>query len=175
MSHQHAGDERAPDKWQQAGHPRVRGRCPSCGSESLFLGSNGYVTCAVLGCKDPGAATDLLAAESQLSQAEASLKDRERQIDVLRDMHKANAIEIGRLEASLTVLRENLGKLLDACIVDGITQNLQMCVVCEYEWYRESAFGTPDHFPDCIVKKLRNLLLAPPESRTDRSQGAEKP
>ena len=48
-------------KWQQVGHPRVRGRCPSCGAESLFLGSNGYVTCGVIeGCKDPGAATDLL-------------------------------------------------------------------------------------------------------------------
>lgn len=43
-------------------HPRVRGRCPSCGSETLFLGSNGYVTCSVLGCKEPGAATDLLSA-----------------------------------------------------------------------------------------------------------------
>ena len=43
-------------------HPRVRGRCPSCGSESLFLGTNGYVTCSVIGCKDPGAPTDILAA-----------------------------------------------------------------------------------------------------------------
>jgi len=42
-------------------HPRVRGRCPSCGAESLFLGSQGYVTCSVLGCKDPGAPSDLLA------------------------------------------------------------------------------------------------------------------
>lgn len=42
-------------------HPNVRGRCPSCGAASLFLGSNGYVTCSVIGCKEPGAATDLLA------------------------------------------------------------------------------------------------------------------
>lgn len=42
-------------------HPRVRGRCPSCGAESLFLGSQGYVTCSVIGCKDPGAPSDLLA------------------------------------------------------------------------------------------------------------------
>ena len=48
-------------KWEQVGFPRVRGRCPSCGSDSLFLGSNGYVTCAVIGCKDPGAPTDVLA------------------------------------------------------------------------------------------------------------------
>jgi hypothetical protein len=41
-------------------HPRVRGRCPSCGSESLFLGAQGYVTCGVIGCKDPGAVHDSL-------------------------------------------------------------------------------------------------------------------
>lgn len=46
---------------EQVGYPRVRGRCPSCGSESLFLGANGYVTCSVIGCKDPGAPTDVLA------------------------------------------------------------------------------------------------------------------
>jgi len=42
-------------------HPPVRGRCPSCGSESLFLGSGGYVTCSVIGCKNPGAPTAVLA------------------------------------------------------------------------------------------------------------------
>ena len=48
------------DKWKQVGNPRIRGRCPSCGADSLFLGNNGYVTCGVIGCKDPAAATDLL-------------------------------------------------------------------------------------------------------------------
>lgn len=42
-------------------HPRIRGRCASCGAESLFLGAQGYVTCSVIGCKDPGASHDLLA------------------------------------------------------------------------------------------------------------------
>jgi hypothetical protein len=46
-------------------YPRVRGRCPSCqASDTLFLGSGGYVTCSVLGCKDPGAAHDMLAGET---------------------------------------------------------------------------------------------------------------
>lgn len=45
---------------EQIGNPRVRGRCPCCGTDSLFLGSGGYVTCAVTGCRAPGAATDLL-------------------------------------------------------------------------------------------------------------------
>jgi predicted CxxxxCH...CXXCH cytochrome family protein len=39
---------------------RLKGRCPSCGSESLFVGSGGYVTCSVIGCKNPGAAHDAL-------------------------------------------------------------------------------------------------------------------
>ena len=41
-------------------HPRIRGNCPSCGSGSLILGSDGYVTCTVIGCKDPGVLTDAL-------------------------------------------------------------------------------------------------------------------
>ncbi len=56
------------NKWEQVGNPRVRGRCPSCDAETLFLGNNGYVTCSVIGCKDPGAPTDLLA----LTKAERS-------------------------------------------------------------------------------------------------------
>src|SRR5581483_10497659 len=42
------------------GWPRVEGRCPSCGHRSLFVGSGGYVVCAIIGCKDPGSASDLL-------------------------------------------------------------------------------------------------------------------
>lgn len=41
-------------------HPDVRGRCPACGSSSLFLASGGYVTCRISDCKDPGAAADML-------------------------------------------------------------------------------------------------------------------
>jgi hypothetical protein len=38
----------------------VRGRCPACGRESLFLGSGGYVTCRQLACPEPDAASTLL-------------------------------------------------------------------------------------------------------------------
>lgn len=43
-----------------AQYPVVVGACPSCGNESLFLGDGGYVTCAILRCPEPGAASDLL-------------------------------------------------------------------------------------------------------------------
>ena len=42
---------------------KVQGRCPACGASSLFLGKNGYVTCGVLGCKDPCAADKVLHGE----------------------------------------------------------------------------------------------------------------
>lgn len=48
---------------EQVGNPRVRGYCPSCKSQSLFLGNDGYVTCSRIGrngCQDPAAAHDLL-------------------------------------------------------------------------------------------------------------------
>lgn len=45
------------------GFTRVAGQCPGCGSASLFVGSGGHVTCAVLGCKDPCAADRLLHGE----------------------------------------------------------------------------------------------------------------
>lgn len=86
------GAHEAAPKWEQVGHPRVRGRCPSCGAESLFLGSNGYVTCAVIGCKDPGAPTDLLV----LGQ-DANLQN----IQALRERAE-------RLLADLTALRASL-------------------------------------------------------------------
>ncbi|MEV7470240.1 hypothetical protein AB0O20_27605 [Streptomyces kronopolitis] len=44
-----------------AGLPLVQGNCPACrGSNSLFLGDGGYVTCARLDCPEPDAATTLL-------------------------------------------------------------------------------------------------------------------
>jgi hypothetical protein len=41
-------------------NPVVRGYCPACRGESLFLGNGGYVTCSRLDCPDPDAATRIL-------------------------------------------------------------------------------------------------------------------
>jgi hypothetical protein len=41
-------------------YPRIRGRCPACHSETLFVGAGGYVTCMFLDCPNPGAASDWL-------------------------------------------------------------------------------------------------------------------
>jgi len=47
-----------PGAW---GFPHVAGRCPSCGTASLFLAVGGHVTCSVIGCADPSAVDDWLA------------------------------------------------------------------------------------------------------------------
>lgn len=47
------------------GYAKVQGRCPACRFSSLFLGTNGYVTCGMLTCPDPSAANALLEAELQ--------------------------------------------------------------------------------------------------------------
>jgi hypothetical protein len=44
----------------EAAFPRVQGRCPTCGGESLFLATGGYVTCSREDCSRPSHATDLL-------------------------------------------------------------------------------------------------------------------
>lgn len=33
--------------------PRIWDRCPSCGSRTLFIGAGGWLTCSVIGCKEP--------------------------------------------------------------------------------------------------------------------------
>jgi hypothetical protein len=38
----------------------VTGDCPACGHPTLFLGAGGYVTCSLIDCPDPEAATKLL-------------------------------------------------------------------------------------------------------------------
>lgn len=48
---------------------KVQGQCPACGRESLFLGDGGYVTCAILECPQPEAASDLLLHSFMASRA----------------------------------------------------------------------------------------------------------
>jgi hypothetical protein len=43
-----------------AGLPLVKGRCPACGTAGLFLGHGGYVTCSLIDCPEPDAASTVL-------------------------------------------------------------------------------------------------------------------
>lgn len=49
-----------PDNPTGSAFPDVRGRCPACRGESLFVGSGGYITCARRECPEPDAASTLL-------------------------------------------------------------------------------------------------------------------
>lgn len=43
--------------------PWVQGRCPTCGSSSLFVGSGGYLTCGNLSCSRPESPSEALGVE----------------------------------------------------------------------------------------------------------------
>lgn len=56
-------DDAAPTLVRQGvgeGSPHVQGRCPSCGSTSLFLAKGGHVTCSLFDCDNPCAADEML-------------------------------------------------------------------------------------------------------------------
>jgi hypothetical protein len=38
----------------------VRGHCPACGSETLFVGEGGWITCSFIGCPEPTALADTI-------------------------------------------------------------------------------------------------------------------
>lgn len=44
----------------QGRFPNVAGRCPACGSSSLFLGAGGWVTCSLDKCPNPTAWADAM-------------------------------------------------------------------------------------------------------------------
>lgn len=57
--------------WGSEPQPRISDECPSCGSRSIFIGSGGWLTCAILGCKSPGVATTIKATRKRAEAAEA--------------------------------------------------------------------------------------------------------
>ncbi|NYD36793.1 hypothetical protein [Actinomycetospora corticicola] len=54
--------------------PNVKGRCPSCGGSSLFVGVGGHITCGRVDCGSPEAADQLLAGDDPWRHALAELR-----------------------------------------------------------------------------------------------------
>lgn len=52
-------DECHTEGWGQ----RVSGRCPACGSSSLFVAVGGHVTCGLIECRQPTVVADFLLGE----------------------------------------------------------------------------------------------------------------
>lgn len=96
---------------------KVRGRCPSCDGEHLFVGSGGYVTCSLIGCADPCAADiDTLAARITEVEAERDEAIRLEPLTVA-DFRRAQAVlesaphrpqESGREQDKVAALRSEL-------------------------------------------------------------------
>jgi hypothetical protein len=53
---------------------RIATRCPSCGSQTLFIGSGGHLTCGLLPCKNPSVG-DALKRFAQIEKALAGFVD----------------------------------------------------------------------------------------------------
>lgn len=97
------------------GLPLVKGRCPACGTAGLFLGDGGYVTCSLIGCPEPDAASSVLERRADTPPADraAVLAEAIAAIEVERDATDVNVAEYPRydwkeraaLEGALRALR----------------------------------------------------------------------
>lgn len=64
VEHIDATDLKNQDKSDTDCYPSVRGKCPECGSHSLFVGKGGYVACSFIDCPDPSTPSDVLGARN---------------------------------------------------------------------------------------------------------------
>lgn len=51
--------------------PKIADRCPACGGQTLFIGAGGWLTCSVIGCKEPGFSAKWNEVETCARKAEA--------------------------------------------------------------------------------------------------------
>lgn len=64
---------------------KIKYKCPSCGSQSLFIDSTGGLTCGVIGCENP------MAFDDSLNKKPLSESAVEELADFLIDYHIENA------------------------------------------------------------------------------------
>lgn len=115
---------------------RVVGRCPACGSNSLFVGSGGYLTCSVLGCCEPDAASTLLERGGK-----PVLSDDERAV-----MDHIGAAMQGILDLGLTDTSTNLRVELAAAVhvlqTFVVQHMLQRVAPGDWgQWFKEAPHG----------------------------------
>lgn len=83
-----------PAEWEQHGFPSVRGRCPACDGNSLFLGEGGYVTCRRLSCSEPDAASTLLGKHPRAAaRAEVAVQRVRAECAAIGTPHICNAVD----------------------------------------------------------------------------------
>lgn len=69
--------------WGSEPQPKIADRCPTCGAESLFIGTGGWLTCAVLRCKNPGVGDAI----EKLKAAQGRFYELEQEIEKARECH----------------------------------------------------------------------------------------
>ena len=65
--------------------PKIADRCPSCGAQSLFVGAGGWLTCDVVGCKEPGVSSHLDAERAHSAKLAERVEELERDRDAAMD------------------------------------------------------------------------------------------
>ena len=72
--------------WHLQKHgPRIATRCPSCGGETLFIGTGGHLTCSVIGCRQPSVEHCVAELYNERSQLERELNQtREKLLEARR-------------------------------------------------------------------------------------------
>jgi len=73
---------------------KINDKCPTCGSRSLFIGRSGWLTCGVIGCKEPGVSTAILHLKDRLTQAYKDGMLRASDIAEAIDSNRGNEAEI---------------------------------------------------------------------------------
>lgn len=58
---------------EQARTPKIATLCPSCGGETLFIGTGGHLTCSVIGCRQPSVERCVAELYNERSQLEREL------------------------------------------------------------------------------------------------------
>ena len=112
--------EGQPGAWGSEPQLRITDKCPTCGCTSLFIGSGGYLTCAVLECPNPGVG-DAIArlqrerdeARERLAKAEARVREVEqsRLSHFQREHIEGDGLEIDRWRAKGKALEAQVARL----------------------------------------------------------------
>jgi len=53
---------------------QIRTRCPSCGSQTLFIGTGGHLTCSLIGCKEPVVERAITAVNDKVEKLRGALE-----------------------------------------------------------------------------------------------------
>lgn len=149
--------------------PRIADRCPTCGAQSLFIGSGGWLTCSVIGCKEPGVSRAI----KRLTRERDDERERaQHNMDMARDYTgELWSARCGRAELALAAsqaecekLREELERLHGAAF--GLLEATSD-MTCEHDPHANTVcpHGYARSRVQSMCRAARSALSRPPGSR----------